>query len=92
MLRQDPSGWWWVKIDGKEGDAPANYLEANQPVADGRTESLELKALRRTGLITDTQLASLESLHADLEVYTQSWVEVASRLLEVIAPSECAMS
>lgn len=85
VLRQEPTGWWWVSIDGAEGEAPANYLEEGgengSPVEHSPTVA-ELRALRDAGIFTDVQLASLSVMHADLEAYTNGWISATLRLLE----------
>lgn len=86
VLRQEPTGWWWVSIDGAEGEAPANYLEegggANGSPIEHSPTAVELRALRDAGVLTDVQLGSLAMMHTDLEAYTNGWISATLRLLE----------
>ena len=63
---------------------PSTYLKAAPAKDPAALDNLESKTMRQNGLLSDVQVASLEALHADLSVFTDTWVEIASRLLETL--------
>ena len=91
VTKHDPAGWSSVVIDGVSGVAPSNYLEPLLPTQKKPSKdpsAAEVFTVRDAQMLTDTQAASLLALHADLEVYTDGWLEAAIRLLDSLSSVE----